>query len=60
VIKFVENWFIGSSAHLTARYAAQSNLLEFFDFTKMPWITPPSTPTPASNSNSCTPADMGA
>ena len=46
VIKFVENRFIGSSAHLTARDAAQPNLLDFFDFTNVPWATPPSPPTP--------------
>jgi len=33
VIKFVENRFISSSAHLTPRDAAQPNLLEYFDFT---------------------------
>jgi phospholipase C len=60
VIKFVENRFINSSAHLTARDAAQSNLLEFFDFSKIPWITPPSPPTPVTDSGaSCTPDSMG-
>ena len=44
VIKFVENRFIGSSAHLTARDAAQPNLLDFFDFTNIPWVTPPTPP----------------
>jgi hypothetical protein len=63
VIKFVENRFIGSSAHLTARDAAQPNLLEFFDFTKIPWATPPSqAPTPASPSSlgydPCTPTSF--
>jgi phospholipase C len=48
VIKFVENRFIASSAHLTARDAAQPNLLEFFDFTNVPWGTPPTPPTPVS------------
>ncbi len=48
IIKFVENRFINSSTHLTARDAAQSNLLEFFDFTKIPWSTPPKPPTPVS------------
>ena len=60
VIKFVESRFIGSSASLTARDAAQPNLLDFFDFTNVPWATPPSPPTPASASslgyNPCTPA----
>ena len=50
-LKFVESRFIGPSAHLTARDAAQPNLLDFFDFTAIPWATPPapsSLPTPAS------------
>ncbi|MFP5236545.1 MAG: alkaline phosphatase family protein [Acidobacteriota bacterium] len=60
VIKFVENRFIGSSAHLTARDAAQPNLLDFFDFTNVPWATPPSPPTPYTDGGaSCTPASMG-
>jgi phospholipase C len=46
VIKFVENRFIGPSAHLTPRDAAQPNLLEFFDFDKVPWINAPTPPTP--------------
>ena len=63
VIKFVENRFIGSSTHLTARDAAQPDLLEFFDFTGKPWATPPEPPTPVSEEslgyNPCTPAEMG-
>jgi phospholipase C len=62
VIKFVENRFIGSSAHLTARDQAQPDLLDFFDFTSAPWATPPTPPTPVSAEslgyNSCTPATM--
>jgi phospholipase C len=62
IIKFVENRFIGSSAHLTPRDAAQPNLLDFFDFTGIPWATPPTPPTPASDSslgyNSCTPTSF--
>jgi phospholipase C len=46
VIQFVESRFIGASAHLTARDAAQPNLLDFFDFNKIPWATPPSPPAP--------------
>jgi phospholipase C len=42
VIKFVETRFIGNSAALTARDAAQPDLLDFFDFTNVPWLTPPS------------------
>ena len=62
VIQFVESRFIGSSAHLTARDAAQPNLLEFFNFTNPPWATPPTPPTPVSASslgyNPCTPASF--
>jgi phospholipase C len=63
VIKFVENRFIGSSAHLTARDAAQPDLLEFFDFNSVPWATPPSPPNPATAAtlgyDPCTPANLG-
>lgn len=63
VIKFVENRFISSSAHLTSRDAAQPDLLDFFDFTNTPWATPPSPPTPASEEslgyNSCNASEMG-
>ena len=59
VIKFVENRFISSSAHLTARDAAQPNLLEFFDFSGIPWATPPTPPAPVTAEslgyNPCTP-----
>ena len=41
IIKFVENRFIGPSAHMTNRDAAQPDLLEFFDFTNIPWAAPP-------------------
>lgn len=62
VIKFVENRFIGSSAHLTARDAAQPNLLDFFDFTKVPWSTPPVPPAPVSAgsfaTDPCTPTNF--
>jgi phospholipase C len=50
IIKFVENRFIGSDAHLTNRDAHQPDLLDFFDFTALPWKTPPSPPTPAASS----------
>jgi phospholipase C len=63
VIKFVENRFIGGSAHLTARDAAQPDLLEFFDFNNIPWETPPSPPAPVTaqtlGSDPCTPASVG-
>jgi phospholipase C len=62
VIKFVENQFLGSAAHLTARDAAQPNLLDFFDFSKVPWQTPPSPPAPVSAqsfaSDPCTPTSF--
>jgi len=59
IIKFVESRFIGPSAHLTARDAAQPDLLDFFDFKAVPWATPPTDiPTP-SNVSACTPASMG-
>jgi hypothetical protein len=62
VIKFVENRFIGSSAHLTPHDAAQPNLLEFFDFNNVPWATPPTPPTPVTAEslgyNPCTPAKV--
>jgi phospholipase C len=38
-------------------------MLEFFDFTGIPWSTPPTPPTPVSTStlgyDPCTPTDMG-
>jgi len=63
VIKLVETRFIGSSAALTARDAAQPDLLDFFDFTNIPWRTPPAgVPQPYSTSQAqatCTAAAMG-
>ena len=62
IIKFVESRFIGSSAHLTPRDAAQPTLLDFFDFTNIPWSTPPAPPAPASDQsighNTCTPSSF--
>ena len=62
IIKFVENQFIGGSAHLTARDAAQPNLLDFFDFSRSPWATPPTPPAPVSassfQSDPCTPTSF--
>src|ERR1019366_3195684 len=47
VIRFVEDRFIGNHIYLTARDAVQPNLLEFFDFTGIPWAVPPTqSPTP--------------
>ena len=62
IMKFLEDRFIGNRKYLTARDAAQPNLLDFFDFQNVPWATPPTPPVPASNSslgyNTCTPATM--
>ncbi len=62
IIKFVENRFIGPNAHLTARDAAQPNLLDFFDFTNVPWATPPTPPAPVTDQmlgrSTCTPTTM--
>ena len=58
IIKFVESRFINSSISLTARDAAQPNLLEFFDFNAVPWATPPSPPAP-SKSATCNAASLG-
>jgi phospholipase C len=61
VLKFVESRFIGPTAHLTARDAAQPNLLDFFDFTGIPWLTPPpmtSIPAPPAVGGTCTPTKM--
>jgi phospholipase C len=55
VIKFVEDRFIGNGKYLTARDAAQPNLLDFFDFTSIPWLTPPTPPTPMAVGGSCKP-----
>jgi phospholipase C len=57
IIKFVENRFIGSTAHLTAHDAAQPNLLDFFDFNAVPWATPPSPPSP-STASACNPGSL--
>jgi phospholipase C len=63
VIKFVENRFLGASAHLTNRDAAQPDLLDFFDFSAKPWSTPPTPPAPATPTtlgyDPCLPQSMG-
>ncbi|MHB1939076.1 MAG: alkaline phosphatase family protein [Acidobacteriaceae bacterium] len=51
IVKFVEDHIIGPSTHLTARDAVQPNLLEFFDFSDIPWATPTKPPTPVSSSS---------
>lgn len=63
VIRFVEKRFLGASApSLTARDAAQPDLLDFFDFTATPWATPPTPPAPVTPStlgyDPCTPDKM--
>jgi phospholipase C len=62
IIKFVEDRFIGNSQYLTPREAAQPNLLEFFDFTAVPWATPPpaaQVPTPTQpTAATCTPGSF--
>jgi phospholipase C len=62
VIQFVENRFITGDPHLTARDAAQPDLLDFFDFNTTPWATPPTPPVPYSDPSgqtSCNPTSMG-
>ncbi len=57
IIRFVEDRFIGNGQYLTAKDAAQPKLLDFFDFTGVPWATPPTqtaTPPPAPNQTSGT------
>jgi len=60
VIRFVEDRFIGNHKYLTNRDAVQPSLLEFFDFTNVPWATPPTPPIPVTAEslkyNPCTPA----
>jgi phospholipase C len=62
IIKFVEDRFIGNGKYLTARDAAQPNLLDFFDFKNTPWAAPPIPPVPVSkssfSSNPCNPSTM--
>jgi phospholipase C len=61
VIKFVESRFIAPTAHLTNRDAAQPDLMDFFDFTGIPWATPPassSIPVPPAVGTTCTAATM--
>lgn len=62
VIRFVENRFIGSGAHLTNRDAAQPDLMEFFDLQGAPWLIPPSPPAPVTSQslgfNPCQPQTL--
>jgi phospholipase C len=63
ILKFVEDRFIGDHNYLTARDAAQPNLLDFFDFNNIPWATPPVPPAPVTQItlgyNPCTPTALG-
>jgi phospholipase C len=60
VLKFVESRFIGPTAHLTNRDAVQPDLLDFFDFTNVPWATPPTPPTPVPDTAAtCHPGTLG-
>jgi len=62
IIQLVETRFL-NGVSLTARDAAQPDLLDFFDFSNVPWAKPPSgVPQPFDPSQSaatCTPTDMG-
>ena len=46
ILRFVENRFIGPNTYLTKRDAAQPDLLDFFDFSGVPWSIPPTPPDP--------------
>jgi phospholipase C len=47
ILKFIETRF--KLPPLTARDAAADAMLEFFNFTNPPWMTPPSMPTQPTN-----------
>jgi phospholipase C len=59
VLKFVESRFISPTAQLTPRDGAQPDLLDFFDFTNVPWQTPPTPPTPTPVGATCHPGTLG-
>ena len=56
VLRFVEKRF--NVPPLTARDAAQPDLMEFFDFVNVPMKTPPTPPVPVMNDAACTPDRM--
>ena len=59
ILTFIEKRF--KLQNLTARDAAQPDLLDFFDFTNVPWATPPpssSLPVPPAVGSTCTPETM--
>jgi phospholipase C len=59
ILRFVETRFINGAAHLTSRDAAQPDLLDMFDFDRVPWSTPPTPPAPTTpDPATCTPDDM--
>ena len=62
IIRLVEDRFLGGS-RLTARDTAQPDLMDFFDFTNVPWLTPPTdVPVPydvTQATATCTPTNMG-
>jgi phospholipase C len=58
VIKFVEDRFIGNGKYLTPRDAAQPNLMDFFDFSGVPWATPPTPPAPNTTGGTCNPTSF--
>ena len=62
VIKFVENRFVGPSAHITPHDQAQPDLMDFFDFANPQWLNPPAPPAPVTPStlgyDPCTPQSM--
>jgi phospholipase C len=58
ILRFVESRFINSGAHLTNRDAAQPDLMNFFDFSNIPWSVPPTPPAPNQPPGSCTPQSM--
>jgi phospholipase C len=63
IIRFVEDRFITNPTYLTNRDAAQPKLLDFFDFTGVPWATPPTQsatppPTPVAAPGPCNPANL--
>jgi phospholipase C len=47
ILKFIETRF--QLQPLTNRDAAQMDMTEFFDFTNVPWATPPTPPDQATN-----------
>jgi len=48
ILRFVEDRFLPAGhPYLTYRDAAQPTLLDFFDFTNKPWLTPPTLPASA-------------